>query len=1359
MNTGKINNYKHVFVEVKCSFLSTDDSIRIQLLSEDWESNLNCILSTIQNTFQSLNTMEEFEWLFVSNGIIVHKHDALQFGDILSTQIPSPAVLEIVTLKTLVNCWLQTKSEAPSPRNDNILGLLSPLVSLKHSICSTESPFSFLERRFVDMSVMSMQELQLLEEPNSPEPPDFNLSWDHVVECIKQEMWPKLASVIKALLNRKNEQGNQMIEINDLSDECIDHIVNILKKNKRLPSEECEYLKRLILRATHFDPNESHYNVKEVTELGYYNDGLSQSLLMDIYDVHKIFVFANFHFREYDMREFVSNISNAFGDRFIETCVPFKPRFNLYPNYIIDDDIFRVFDYHFGVSLFVNTLKSNLYIEKNTVFEVQCIVIPQSVSCVYDPHMGPVGRIGAMSKFLINKHIDFHKTRLKSNTMKSAREITKHIELHYNMEDVEAAESSNKLMIIIDRRASQKTKYDSMYIFPYQNNNRFSELESHYFVWMQFKIVRNNNSADLQCKNKVITHFRYGLNGVTRFYPQMLVSVMPRLFQKPYHLSASEYLYKIYDNTFKNGWCVTLDDIIFDKYYKMITTFTHVSVNYNRHLLYDEFNKNKPMLCFMDLLHHEMKSNNHFNTNDIEQIYSFFDEHGYCTDSIIDDIWSNDDDHHHQSNFGQSMISKHKYNQFDIVKTIVFKYNEPSQNEKNKNRVCSRGHVFPVDKCSLIQVVINGLDSLSRSSIHNMNASDLLGAYDHMVSVHDFSMSARKPCDAHIHILNQIGSTYCEEEDCPILQKHITRRRERQMDQNEDHKHGLSEIVHATLNALHCYILHEDNQLSRGNVTAHFTTMNDNDSVQNHAPIKLQLERTVSDSMRTFNFGESVLQWLDHSEHATFDGFRTEMTQNRYSTINAQTFLTYAQECYIKMNHNKHKQYLLEELMALKIYTDTDIFQSLLRKAHWKSSSKQMKKSFYHWALLLYKTALFHSKPIPRAFRSKGPRELYHGLSQVFVLHNARPKYNGPTSTSLQWSVAHSFSKGIGVLWNIAPSYVNNFTFVSGIDVSWISHHTHEEEVLLIDQYLPITSTNNFDTDSKNNVDHLLYTIKSYTKDIVNKNQFYAILGISFSESWIPCIETHDVLYDPTDKDPNVRVLDVLVEDLGFKQLYNKYKLLSLRFESDTVHKMVSYSLFQLNIYNKHEQTADDCHFEDAEYKVEFDDGNGVSCNIFVKNESLFGIDCYFKLQCIMPNVDTARKTYASQVIQAKPIVIQTQDPYPWPGIAVREGYMSKSPKKGNWLNTGLKKRWFRLWSNKTMQYFTHPYASHIKGHVDFSDMKKMEKKGTHSFCIVTDQREWYFLCKSETDRNAWFFIIQNTCTDILTLTFPTQVS
>eukprot|EP01084_Bolivina_argentea_P129491 228696_1 len=167
--------------------------------------------------------------------------------------------------------------------------------------------------------------------------------------------------------------------------------------------------------------------------------------------------------------------------------------------------------------------------------------------------------------------------------------------------------------------------------------------------------------------------------------------------------------------------------------------------------------------------------------------------------------------------------------------------------------------------------------------------------------------------------------------------------------------------------------------------------------------------------------------------------------------------------------------------MSLKLYTDVDTFQSSLRKSFWKSSPKCIKKSFYNWALTLYTTSLFHAEPIPRnSIQSETPKQLYHGLNRVFILDNTRPKYNGPTSTSLSKSVAYSFTKEKGLLWTIRPSFANKFEFVTGILVDWISQHTNEAEVLLMNQYIPITSAINFQENPKNNVDHLLYTIKSY---------------------------------------------------------------------------------------------------------------------------------------------------------------------------------------------------------------------------------------------------------------------------------------
>eukprot|EP01084_Bolivina_argentea_P241879 405915_1 len=149
--------------------------------------------------------------------------------------------------------------------------------------------------------------------------------------------------------------------------------------------------------------------------------------------------------------------------------------------------------------------------------------------------------------------------------------------------------------------------------------------------------------------------------------------------------------------------------------------------------------------------------------------------------------------------------------------------------------------------------------------------------------------------------------------------------------------------------------------------------------------------------------------------------------------------------------------------MSLKIYTDTDAYQSAFRKAFWKTSPKIEKLSFYHWAIQLYQTSLFHARPTPRwTISSKSPLAIYHGLNMVFVLDNALPVYHGPLSTSLSRSVAHQFSKNMGLLWTIKPSYANKFKFIKGICVDWISQHKEESEVLLINQYLPIANTINF---------------------------------------------------------------------------------------------------------------------------------------------------------------------------------------------------------------------------------------------------------------------------------------------------------
>eukprot|EP01084_Bolivina_argentea_P017313 32341_1 len=528
-----------------------------------------------------------------------------------------------------------------------------------------------------------------------------------------------------------------------------------------------------------------------------------------------------------------------------------------------------------------------------------------------------------------------------------------------------------------------------------------------------------------------------------------------------------------------------------------------------------------------------MRSSN-INHNITNEIYQWFIDEEYDSESIVDDIIFETTETQINSNLKNYLMSNNQQHYFQKMRNIIEKYTRPSK--KQSPQVCNATNVFDVYECVDVNYLINKLKIFEMDGfivdMNKYNISDLLGSYDHIIGVHSFCKDDENEnkIDLVQYITDEIG--YCTSNDCPVLQRHRTRIREREHEQNisDNSDDNLKEIVTATLNALHCYILHEKNHLFRlekSNNNIHFITPKNDESVDK------QEEKSMHDSAISIKFGISVLKWLSYSDKPKFSSLKNEIVNNNKSTINEQMYLIYAQECFIKMINRKWEQYTLEELISVKIYTDTNSYQSALRKSFWKSSSKPVKTSFYQWALQLYKTALFHARPTPRlTIESKGPRLLYHGLNTVFVLDNALPAYNGPLSASLALTVAHSFSNATGLLWTIHPSYANKFKFVIGICVDWISQHKNEAEVLLINQYLPIAGTVNFDNNINNNVDHLLYSLKLYKKIINKPKIFYRIIGLQYDPKWLPIIESHkQFLYQPT-VIKSKSLLERLVEEL-----------------------------------------------------------------------------------------------------------------------------------------------------------------------------------------------------------------------------------
>jgi len=122
-----------------------------------------------------------------------------------------------------------------------------------------------------------------------------------------------------------------------------------------------------------------------------------------------------------------------------------------------------------------------------------------------------------------------------------------------------------------------------------------------------------------------------------------------------------------------------------------------------------------------------------------------------------------------------------------------------------------------------------------------------------------------------------------------------------------------------------------------------------------------------------------------------------------------------------------------------------------------------------------------------------------------------------------------------------------------------------------------------------------------------------------------------------------------------------------------------------------------------------------------------------------------------AQVVQAKPATVKSNPSYPaqrkskGPQV-VKQGFMEK---KGQWINTSYKKRWFKLWSNKKMAYLTHPGASYTKGYCDLTAIKKMERTNKVAFEVTTSERVWAFQCQNEAQCTEWFNTIQRVCTNV----------
>merc|ERR1719228_3125441 len=119
--------------------------------------------------------------------------------------------------------------------------------------------------------------------------------------------------------------------------------------------------------------------------------------------------------------------------------------------------------------------------------------------------------------------------------------------------------------------------------------------------------------------------------------------------------------------------------------------------------------------------------------------------------------------------------------------------------------------------------------------------------------------------------------------------------------------------------------------------------------------------------------------------------------------------------------------YTVDEMLALRAVSEGNHFSEELVRAHSTMQLLKKKRSFYHWAMTLYRVHLRSAVPIPPVDKdSAGPSPLYIGFHGVlYPLERDMGFYFGPLSTSMSKAVADTIVQGDGQILEVRSSYAN----------------------------------------------------------------------------------------------------------------------------------------------------------------------------------------------------------------------------------------------------------------------------------------------------------------------------------------------
>eukprot|EP01084_Bolivina_argentea_P186025 320710_1 len=959
------------------------------------------------------------------------------------------------------------------------------------------------------------------------------------------------------------------------------------------------------------------------------------NLLMDVYSVHKCFLYVNYAFKHHTKEEYIKCLQQT---PYFDTAI-YQYHLEFDPYFLIKDDIFEVMKYFFATSRYISNMKQQQK-HREGQFTLSIFIKGSNINCIFDENIKYVSTIKDIPRYIRRKLNPYNQKMQKKSVQifhvnknqLNIATIENLIKSEYHYKDDENA------LIIVDRIAD---KDDLLYLTTYNEFENLNKFRLNYFIGMEYIIDQNEIKA----------HFNYGRGNKFRFYPETLYTIIPRLFFKPTNIASWKHLFSLHENSFKHGFCLELNDIWFNKMYKQITSYDHISVQCNRNFV-------KVVNDEIDLYHEtNIQANCHSkNISPIEDcdyiLYIIKSLRLYKTSNhTITDK--------NESNFKVEFLAKC---QEHIIRVHRFccDYDERMKLQKFVTSIIGECPI-PVSICSVVnnhasrrrEITTNKSSTKDHIKYNKITISVLTSILESLhsyLSHHDkelyrlrgnnqnaklrFSSSRETQMSKLDRTEEKKKSTNADSEGKTEIEKFIAFVKENGIDETTKLQKLYSWVIQ---NEYDSDAIFED--LEDGKKGSNlYKCLWDRGIGGIFELLMIKYVYSQNNVVCSINFGVSVLTWLSFGDIPTYSTLKHELLSNKHSTIDNTLYDEYVHKCLIKIHNNPQEHYLLNEMLSLKIYTDTTEFQSHLRKAFWSTSKLQHKRDFYWWAMTLYKTMLYHGNPICRASsESNAPVRLYHGLNNIFIINDKTPLYHGPISTTSADSVASRFSENKGIIWNLKTSYSNPFKCVIGIDVDWVSAFGNESEILLYNQYLPIASTINFSDTVEMKVAQLIQQLKIFKTQIVSASAFYTRIGFAVEKEWIPLIRKHRGIFDTVKYQPNKEsriVLHRIVEELKLTQLSSLLKIYTSKFVVDKhLLKVFGIHIYRIQISVDHGNSMRSI-FTDCKYKVtNVKDKNESILNyppafnampnmeyvIYISNPKIFGVEDEIYLQKITP--------------------------------------------------------------------------------------------------------------------------------------------